>query len=148
MRVLILGLTLCFFAFNAAAQVVATCGASEGTAYYLPSELVKDKNVGWQQDNISNGGIILVIRDKKPQLLIMDAYQKLQDVEASLGAKLFWTNPGNNGKWGVLAIYDQAVESYVFSVDAAGNGEVAWVSSKTGALISKGAVYRAKCQSK
>lgn len=45
---------------NVSAEVVATCGASKGWAYYIQGPLVTESEAGWTADGISKGSFQLI----------------------------------------------------------------------------------------
>jgi len=70
-------------------EVITSCGKSTGYSYYLKTEMTKD-NFGWEEDGISSGYIIFIIRNGQPDILMRDASQKTFSKKES-GANVVYT---------------------------------------------------------
>lgn len=127
-------------ALGANAQVITSCGASAGHAYYLPNNNTKGE---WLKDGLSQGALTLVDRGDKPQILYRDATKTMRDAETDDGAKVYWMSKTPDVK-SVLVVHSAAVEHYLFKLDARGRGEVVWGTFRHAGMI-KGSVFKAEC---
>lgn len=108
---------------TASANFIIECGGSEGHAYFMEGEWTPEAETGWSEDRISNGRILLIVSDGKPQLLIGDA-TGMFDAEKD-GAKIAITQT-TESMIVVVTVYPKSVETYGFQMRDDGTGEVVW----------------------
>lgn len=130
---------VCGAGVPASAEVVAHCGASQGTGYFFHDERFNPTGPDWAEDGMSNGRIILVRDGDDWDILFSDAVGSFgyrQD-----GATVLLV--GNNGDFLTIgAFHPNYVDTYTFDLSGL---EVVWTSHKTGTAIQKVAIYRADC---
>jgi hypothetical protein len=133
-------------AFPAKAEIVTRCGASNGMGYRLSNGMIPENEKGWQNEEITEGDMLLEIfsKDKEEQynILYRDAISWKSQVED--GFSIFAFHDINlliisiNPKTAVL-------QHYVFELDDKGNGQVAWGTARAGMPFPKSSLMAAKC---
>ena len=68
-----LAVALTVAAFTANAEIVATCGISEGRSYYIPGGLVTGKHAGWTDEKISKGSFQLIRSGDEYDIVFTDS---------------------------------------------------------------------------
>ena len=129
------------------AKVVTTCGESNGYGAYL-----RNGNLGPQGNFIKDGfrgsKIVLELnKNANTGKLKVDVifYNAGSPYRASKEGRVFLINhnPRNN-TWMILATARTYLDTYLFSLDKAGRGEVVWTNSRSGGT-PKAVLMRAKC---
>jgi len=130
---------------GAKAEVIASCGPSDGQAYFLESGVVSSADAGFQPDEITEGGLSLSVTDDAVDLLFRDATGQISSATGS-GGNVVLLNVSDE-LIHVLVVYDTGIastaESYIFDIDS---GEVIWTQSRATPLISKAVVFRSACR--
>lgn len=126
--------------------MLATCGPSNGQAYYLGP-----KETGWEDDPISKGRIVLIASpDGKPNILFKDASGTLVDAIKD-GAKVSFSFINENkDSFGIIETYPSTgvTQTYAVTMDADGNRTMLWTMVKANisvANITKAAAFVSKC---
>jgi len=124
---------------TANAEVVAHCGASQGTSYFFHDEIFNPEGPDWAEDGIGNGRIILVREAEDWDILFEDVFGS--PGYRSDGATVILL--AMNAQYiTVGAFHPNYVDTYTFNLVA---NEVVWTSHKTGTFAPKVAIYRADC---
>ena len=142
----VLGL-LTLSAVSAHANVITTCGESNGYGAYL-----SNGNLGPQGDFRKDGfkGSKIVFEathnadtgETKVDVVFYNSgtpYRASED-----GAVYLMNHNPTNNTWMVLATAKTFLETYLFYLDNAGRGEVVWTNSRSGGT-PKAVLMRAKC---
>ena len=142
----VLGL-LTISAVSAHANVITTCGESNGYGAYL-----SNGNLGPQgnfvKDGFSGSKIIFEAdqnADTGETKVDVIFYNSGTPYRASKEGKVYLMNhnPTNN-TWMVLLIAKTYLETYLFYLDNVGRGEVVWTNSRSGGT-PKATLMRAQC---
>jgi hypothetical protein len=139
MRTILASILLALSDQPAHSEVLRTCGASSGWAYYLAGGVVQQDDAGWQEDGISNGGVMLLRDGENWDIVYTDATGS-RSARADGGRVVMLTE--NTSGVVVLVAYPTVQETYLFS---ATRSEVVWTQIKAAGLADKGAVFRAAC---
>ena len=121
--------------------VIARCGTSKGTSYFLKDE-IWNPDGEWLKDGVSQGEIVLVKMDDKWDIQFADArrvpplYSYRDD-----GAEVIPLGGSTDKIFRVGAFHANYADVYTFNFT--GN-EVLWTSHKT-VLSPKVGIYRAEC---
>jgi hypothetical protein len=129
---------------TAQADVLATCGASEGHGYYPHSRVVSKEDSGWQRDGISKGSYQLIRSGEDYDIIFTDATGGTVSSRAD-GGHVTAVKDGT-GNLLVLVIYPgKTVESYIFWF---GTHErtMTYSQARYGATIPKQSLMRASCE--
>ena len=127
-------------------EVITFCGKSTGYSYHLKTEMTKD-NFGWEEDSISSGDIIFIIRNGQPDILMRDARQKTYSKKESGALVQFKRNSFIPLMYTVSVIFPEGdMEHYIFNLDKLGNGEVVWGSVRGIGMLPKSSLFTAKCK--
>jgi len=140
----VIGAVLVMLATSARAEIITRCGASTGYGYYFTGTVVPQSKAGWSKAEISKGEILLILAGDQPDIVFTDATGGTQSAR-SAGAEVMFL-PAATGFKLVLLVYPKgAVDHYLFQLDHAGNGTVAWGNVKAGGLLQTSSLYVAKC---
>jgi len=94
------------------AEIVATCGASEGWAYYVPGGLAPAGKPEWVKDQISSGSFQLIRSGEDFDIVFTDATGRTLSAKGDGGSIVgFATKDGNVV---VYILYEMLTENYVF----------------------------------
>ncbi len=127
-------------ASNSFGEVITNCGSSKGYSYYMANSVDKG---GWKKDGVSEGQIIFMITNEKPDIIYRDITGKTTSVrEDDKGAVHLLSS--QNGEYMVLVIQGNTVHHYHFKVDPNGKGEVVWSTARPG-FLSKGSLFVGEC---
>ncbi len=132
-------------AVSARAEIITRCGASSGQGWYFASPFVPQDEVGWNEDAISKGGFLLIVDDDKPDIVTTDVAGTRSS--RADGALAIFVPGTKSGFRVVLLVYPAGtVEHFLFQLDRAGNGTVAWGTVRGGGLFQKSSLFVAKCR--
>jgi hypothetical protein len=136
---------ICIVATNvASAEILATCGASQGYAYYPPGAYVGDADAGWQEDAISKGSFQLVRSGEEFDIFFTDASGGTLSTRGDGG--VIHGTFDSSGNLLVHVIYPGKVfETYIFWFAVKGEGSVTYSQAKHGARIWKHSLMKAAC---
>lgn len=137
---LALGLSL---AGPAVAEIVATCGASEGYGYYPPGAVVKEKDAGWTQDAISKGSFQLIRSGDSWDIIFTDASGGTLSAKGDGGEVLGLPTPA--GDVVVHVVYERNVETYIFWLSLK-EPLVTFSQAKFATTIPKHSLLKAACK--
>lgn len=125
------------------AEVVATCGASKGHAYYIPGQNVPVEEAGWTADGVSKGSFQLIRSGDDWDIVFTDA---------SGGTLTSRTDGGKvsaiiskNGDVIVQIVYAVSIETYVFWLSLK-KPVASYSQAKFAALIQKHGLMVAPCR--
>jgi hypothetical protein len=94
------------------AEVIATCGASDGWAYYVPGGISPVKKAEWTKDGISKGSFQLIRSGEDFDVIFSDASGGTLSAKADGATVIGAATPG--GDYIVHVLYAIAAETYVF----------------------------------
>lgn len=137
-----LGLTL---PAPAHSEILTRCGASSGTAYYMPGGAVPSSKAGWIRDGIENGEIALSVNGQEVDIIFRDA-RGVQSARAQGGKVIVAGTNKQRGLVMVIILYEEVYEHFLFRIGPGGTGEVIWGSAKITDLIAKSNLLRAECR--
>jgi hypothetical protein len=123
------------------ADVVASCGASEGWGYFVPSGLVPKEESGWEKDRISKGSFQLVRRLEEWDIVYTDTIGTTS--ARATGGQVFGFAT-KDGDIVVNVLYPHSFETYVFWLSLP-EPVASYSQAKHGTAIRKHAVMVAKC---
>ncbi len=130
---------------SALADTITRCGASSGQGWYFASPFVPQDEVGWNEDAISKGGFLLIVDNDKPDIVTTDVAGTRSS--RADGALAIFVPGTKSGFKLVLLVYPAGtVEHFLFQLDRAGNGTVAWGTVRGGGLFQKSSLFVAKCR--
>ncbi len=138
-------LVLVSLAVSVRAETITRCGASSGHGWYFAGPLVPQGQAGWTEDAITKGEFLLISDGDKPDIIATDvAGTRSSRADGALAMFV----PGAKGGFKlVLLVYPAGtVEHFLFRLDTAGNGTVAWGTVRAGGLIQKSSLFVAKCR--
>jgi hypothetical protein len=146
MRQSIVVAVLLMLCVGANAQTVTECGRSDGYSYYFAGGAVPADKDGWTTHGIDDGRIILNFTNGQPDLLIKNAAGSTVSVMQTGGQ--ISVRKAINGLIALTVFYDDTAmtEDYVFQLDAAGKGTVAWTVIRTATSINKMSLMTAQCR--
>jgi hypothetical protein len=124
------------------AEIVATCGASEGYGYFIPKRLVLPAESGWEGEKISKGSFQLIRSGDDWDIIFTDATGGTLSSRADGGSvSAVITEEGDTV---VQVIYGGSVETYVFwfSLDVP---VVTYSQAKFGMPVPKHSLMVAHC---
>lgn len=126
------------------AEVIATCGPSEGHAYY-PITAPNQKDSGWRKEALPEGFFQLIRTGEEYDVLVSDDKGELQSARAK-GGQVSLTGD-DSGHLVVLVFYEgKALDTYVFWVPVAGKATVTYSQSRFGEAVAKQSLLRASCK--
>ena len=125
------------------AEVVATCGASEGWSYYIPGPLVPEKESGWFKDGISKGSFQLIRSGDDFDIIFTDAFDRTISARAD-GADVVGF-PNAKGDYIVSVMYGVTFETYIFWLSQKAP-TVSYSQAKFGADLQKHSLLVAPCR--
>ena len=126
--------------------ILATCGSSDGRAYYL-----EPKHTGWADDPISKGQIVFVAKaDGEPNILFKDAFGGFVNAMKDGARVSFSFINEEKGSFGMIETYPKSgvTQTYAVTMDSEGNRTVLWTTVKaniSAANITKVAAFVSKC---
>jgi len=132
---------------SAHAEVITTCGESNGYGAYL-----KNGNLGpqgnFEKDGFAGSKIVFEAdqnADTGETNVDVIFYNSGTPYRASEDGKVYLMNhnPTNN-TWMILATAKTYLDTYLFYLDNVGRGEVVWTNSRSGGT-PKAVLMRAKC---
>jgi len=131
--------------------IITVCGASKGYSYFFKNPIT-DAEVGWAEDGISEGQIILALEGngKELNLYYKDTLTMRSPKEEGGRVHLLYTDQEGN-TFLILVEYpgNGLVEHYLFKLDGSGKGKVAWGtvrdSVKGVELAPKSSLFVANC---
>lgn len=128
----------------ASADVLATCGASNGHAYYPPGTFVTATDAGWRVDKISKGSFQLVRSGEDFDIFATDATGGTFSAKAD-GAVING-NFDDSGNLVLLVLYPgKVVETFVFWFAVKTERSVTYSQAKHNARITKHSLMKAAC---
>ena len=136
-----------FVASTANAKVITNCGGSSGYAAYLRNGVLGSQG-NFKQDRFTESKIVLEAEQNsstgKTEVDVI-FYNAGKAYRASEDGKVYLANhnPTNN-TWMILAITNTYIDTYLFYLDNAGQGEVVWTNARSGGT-PKAVLMRAKC---
>lgn len=125
------------------AEIVATCGASKGHAYYIPGPLVPPSDAGWQTDGISKGSFQLIRSGDDWDIVFTDASGGTLSAKGDGGEVLGVVTEA--GDILVQIFYRVTIETYVFWLSKS-KPEVSYSQAKFAAGIRKHSLMVAPCR--
>ena len=134
------------FSSTSSAAILATCGASDGFAYYLDA----GGHSGWEPDKISSGRLVFTSDDKgNVNLLFKDASGGTTDAAAD-GAKITLSRiDPKAGEFSIVVAYSETgvTEAYNVVSPVEGGRVLLWTSSKVHmrGVVTKVAAYTSRC---
>lgn len=125
------------------AEVVATCGAGEGWAYYVAGGLVPDAKSGWVKDKIGGGSFQLISAGDEYDIIFTDSTKRTLSAKGDGGnVSGFLTDDGNVI---VQVVYTSLVETYIFWLSQK-DMTVSFSQAKFGTPIRKHSLMVAPCR--
>ncbi len=145
MRAVLLAAVLVALAVSVRAETITRCGASSGQGWFFAGPTTPQGEVGWHQDTVSKGFLLIVDGDK-PDIVYSDTAGPRSS--RADGASVMFVPGTNSGFKLVLLVYQAAgtVEHYLFQLDRAGNGSVAWGTARGSSLVLNSSLFVAKCR--
>lgn len=139
-----LAFALAVVAFTANAEIVATCGASEGRSYYIPGGLVTAKDAGWADEKISKGSFQLLRSGDEYDIVFTDStggtLSSKGDGATTTG---FYDQAGNLV---VIVMYPESlIETWVFWLSVKTERVATYSQARHHAPIRKHSLLRATC---
>lgn len=143
MRRIALLIALCAVSANAHAEVVASCGALKGHAYFVPKGLMPQGESGWSEDGISSGSFQLIRAGEDWDIIYTDATGGTVSSRGD-GARVsaFTTEDGDVV---VQIIHGRSLETYVFWLSLA-KPIATFSQAKFATLIPKHALMVSACR--
>lgn len=139
------GFALILAPMLARAEIVATCGASAGHAYYPPSALVPKDKSGWLEDSISKGSFQLIRNGADYDIVFTDASGGTVSSKGDGGSIAAVTD--KNGNLLVNVYYPEKVlETYIFWFAVKSEKAVTFSQAKFGATIPKHSLMKSICK--
>ena len=127
---------------QAQSQLLFSCGASAGHAFYLEEGFLQPGDGGWTEDGLSNGQIILLQNGETADILYRDTLGTTSVSED--GGRVIPLSISRERA--LLAVYyPKVVEHYLFTRNATAS-QVVWTQIKHDALINKAAAFQADCE--
>ena len=144
----VIGAVLALFFYRPTyAADLATCGVSEGYAYYPKIGMAaSDPAAGrWSEDRISDGRFTLTLAgDDTLDLLVLDALGGIFSARAAGG--LVRLAGKTDETLTVVVLYpERSIETYTFVRDKEGKAEAIWTVNRFGSAVPKAAAFRASC---
>ena len=127
----------------ASAEVVATCGASKGCAYFIPGPVVPKDKAGWTEDGVTGGSLQLIRNGNNYDIVYTDVSGGTVSSKAE-GATVI-AERSSVGDVVLLLAYDGAMETFVFWVSQP-NPTVSFSQAKFGSVIQKHSLMVAPCR--
>jgi len=128
---------------SAFAEIVASCGASKGHAYYVSKGLVQPKDSGWTEDAISEGSFQLIRSGEDWDVIYTDASGGTLSARADGGVTSGFVT--DDGDVVLQIIYGKSVEVYVFWLSLKAP-MVSYSQAKFGSPVPKHGVLVAPCR--
>lgn len=131
-------------AASAQADVLASCGASDGHGYYPHSAVVGQQDSGWRRAGISKGSFQLISSGDDYDIIFTDATGGTLSARAD-GGHVSATRD-SRGNILVIVLYPgMTIETYVFWFGTKEH-TVTYSQAKYGATIPKHSLMRAACE--
>jgi hypothetical protein len=144
-KLVTIGLVLFLVPLVLRAEVLATCGASDGYAYFPPGPLVPKDESGWTPDGISKGSFQLIRSGDDYDIIFTDTTGGTLSAKADGG--LITTTASEHGNLLVIVLYpSKTLETYVFWFSVKAEKTVTYSQAKYGATIPKHSLMRASCK--
>ncbi len=145
MRAVLLAAVLVALAVSVRAETITRCGASSGQGWYFAGPAVPQSEAGWSEDTLSTGEFLLIVDGDKPDIVTTDVAGTRSS--RADGALAIFVPGTKSGFKVVLLVYPAGVvEHFLFQLDRAGNGTVAWGTVRGGGLLQKSSLFVAKCR--
>lgn len=127
-------------------MIFASCGASQGVAYFFEGGLVGPGQGGWLKDGVTDGGIALVKLDGKLDILFKDATGNRYSHRAE-GSDIRLIAADPDGSYLVIATNPKgkSAEHFLFKVNEYGVGTLVWGTIRTDTPASKSSLMTAEC---
>jgi len=128
-------------------KTITQCGESKGISIYLKNGVLGDLG-GFKDDGFSSSKIVLeAVEDPdsgntKVDIIFFNRDTPYRASESGPVA-LINMNP-TNGTWMILAVAGTYIDTYLFSLDQNGKGEVVWTNSRSGGT-PKAVLMKAVC---
>ena len=128
-------------------KTITQCGESKGVSIYLKNGVFGDLG-GFKDDGFGGSKIVLeAVEDPdsgntKVDVIFFNGNTPYRASEAGPVA-LINMNPVN-GTWMILAVAGTYIDTYLFSLDQNGKGEVVWTNSRSGGT-PKAVLMKAVC---
>ena len=143
MRAVLLLAALVSLAVSVRAETITRCGASSGQGWYFAGPFVPQGEVGWTKDALSKGEFLLIVDGDKPDIITTDVAGTRSS--RADGAHVMFVAGTKGGFKLVLLVYAGTVEHFLFQLDRAGNGTVAWGTVRGAGLLQKSSLLVANC---
>ena len=139
-------LVLVSLAVSVRAETITRCGASLGYGYYFVGRFVPQNKAGWDEDAVSKGGFLLIVdAGDEPDIITTDVAGTRSS--RADGALITFIPGTKSGFKMVLLVYPTGVvEHFLFQLDRAGNGSVAWGTVRGAGMLQKSSLFVAKCR--
>lgn len=123
------------------AQTIIECGSSQGKAFYYGIDQETQKQIGWVDDGIAEGGIVLVRSGDALDIIMKDAVGTMSHTAEGASVSLIdWHEPFVE----VLVSYPMGTkELYTFDLK---ERRVAWSQHKFGGPLDKAQTFVADCK--
>ena len=125
------------------AEVLATCGASAGKAYFV------DQGGTWRDDRISRGSFSITVDARgNPNVLFEDALGGVVDAAADGAATFLMHLSSNKRDFMLMVAYEKTGVAETFNVITGPDGtrQALWTTSRPhGSVFPKVAAFRAVC---
>lgn len=128
---------------TAQAEVVATCGESQGQVYFPPNSHGKDFN-GWHNDGFSGGSFQLIRSGTAYDVVFSDAVGNANSIKADSVGLQSWHDA--DGNVFVVARYPERVETFVFWLSRSKSPVASFSIARAGDLLDKHGLYVAPCR--
>ena len=146
MRFLVLALLLFpGFAFPQS-KVITACQDAEGKSYFSSGYMVKEP--GWRDDGFSSFDdfVMLSESDGKLQIVFMDVDGKIVDPISDYGALVMVVPNHIKDKYILVVLYPaELVETYMFDLNATGNGKLLYTKSKAAGSFNYTSLFVGTC---
>ena len=137
-------LALVSLAVSVRAETITRCGASSGQGWYFAGPFVPQGEAGWTRDAMSTGEFLLIVDGAEPDIITTDGAGTRSS--RADGAHVMFVPDTKSGFKLVLLVYPGTVEHFLFQLDRAGNGTVAWGTVVAAGLLQKSILFVAKCR--
>jgi len=135
------GLMVCVFSPQAWGETIIECDGGQGKAFYYDNDPETGAQIGWIDDDMTDGAIVLVINGDSADIIIKDA---IGTISASAEGATVTVLDVHEPFVDVLVAYPQGPkELYTFDLDLR---RVAWSQHKFGVMFDKAQTFVADCK--
>jgi hypothetical protein len=138
-------IVLLFFSGTSLAEVLATCGASHGHAYYVRGPFVEAKDSGWTEDKISKGTLQLIRSGDDYDVIFTDSTGGTLSAKGD-GASTAGSFDDRGNLLLIVMYPGKSVETYVFWFAVKTEKTLTFSQAKYGAPIAKHSLLQATCE--